>query len=172
MPHDSNINAPPSAKTLSKQPATPLSEAEFLVKQQADAKKAISRTVDELKRDLVKAADPRAWMQVHPWATLVATTVAGFAAAAATIPSKEQQALSRLEKIEEALDAAERGRVDGDGHARKSSKRGALGGYAFRLLQPMIISTLTGFISGKAAAEPPTGGANPAEAMAESAPPA
>src|SRR4051812_4191998 len=101
MPHDSNSSAASSAKTSSKPPATTLTEAQYLIKQQADAKKAISRTIDGLKSDLVQAADPRAWMQVHPWATMAASAVAGFAATAAVVPSKEQQALKRLEKLEE-----------------------------------------------------------------------
>jgi hypothetical protein len=152
MPHDSNSNAPSSAKTSSKRPATPLTEAQYLAKQQADAQKAITRTLAQLKLDLVKTADPRAWMNVHPWATLGAAAVAGFAAAATVVPSKEQQALKKLRELEEALEAREHPERDGNG--RKKSTMSGIGGMVFRIIQPMIISTLTGFLSGKAAAEP------------------
>src|SRR5687768_1570686 len=100
MPHDSNSNAPSSARTSSKPPATPLSESQYLAKQQADAKKAITRTLDELRHDLIGAADPRGWMQMYPWMTMATTAAASFVATAAVVPSKEQQALNRLTKLE------------------------------------------------------------------------
>src|SRR4030095_488402 len=103
MPHDSNSSVPSSAKTSSKPPATPLTEAQYLTKQQADAQKAITRTLEQLKLDLVKTAAPRAWMLGPPGATLGVTAVAGFVAAAAMVPSKEQQALRKLRELEEAL---------------------------------------------------------------------
>ena len=93
-------------------------------------------------------------MNVHPWATLGAAAVAGFAAAATVVPSKEQQALRKLQALEEALE--DRANPDRrDGGSRRSAMAG-LGGLVYRILQPMVISTLTGFVSGKAAAEPST----------------
>ena len=49
--------------------------------------------------------DPRAWMRAAPWTTLAAAAVTGFVAAAAAVPSKEQQALKRLREIEKALNS-------------------------------------------------------------------
>src|SRR5215217_2801559 len=103
MPHDSNSNAPSSDKTSGNAPATPLSESAYLAQQANDARAAISRAVDDLKREMLHSVDPGAWMKTHPWATMGAAAVAGFVAAAATIPSKEQAALKRLAEIEKAL---------------------------------------------------------------------
>ena len=102
----------------------------------------------------MKTADPRAWMNVHPWATLGVAAVAGFATAATVVPSKEQQALRKLRELEEALERKEHPERDGTG--RRKSALGGLGGFVYRIIQPMVISTLTGFLSGKAAAEPST----------------
>src|SRR4051812_41641164 len=124
MPHDNSSNAPASERTTKSaatdrgnkpdapageaalppqqaasdresKPDAPASESAFLTKQAADAKAAIARVSEELKNDLAKGVDPRAWMQVAPWTTLASAAVAGFLAAAATIPSKEEQALRR-----------------------------------------------------------------------------
>src|SRR5688572_22493693 len=146
MPHDSNSSAPSSARTSSKPPATPLSESQYLTKQQADAKKAISRTAEQLRGDLMQLADPRGWMQTHPWATLAASAVAGFSATAAVVPSKDQQALKRLQKLEEAIARAEHPERF-DGKASKKAGGSGITGMMYRVVQPMIISTLTGFLS-------------------------
>jgi hypothetical protein len=162
MPHESNSNAPSSAKTSTTPPVTSLSESQYLAQQQADAKKAIERSLEQLRAELMQSADPRAWMQTHPWMTLCASAVAGFVASAATVPSKEQQALNRLAKLEEVVARAEHPeRFNGNGQ-RKSG--GAITGIIYRIVQPMIVSTLTGFLSGKAAAEEPTGGMEPGAA--------
>ena len=74
-----------------------------MTKQAADAKAAIGSVVNDIKRDLQQGIDPRGWMQVAPWTTLGAAAVAGFLAGALTVPSKEEQTLKRLKKIEAAL---------------------------------------------------------------------
>src|SRR5437016_9533541 len=76
------------------------SEADFLTLQQEHAKAAIGRVVSEIKGALAEGADPRAWVQQYPWATLGASAVAGFVAATMLIPSREQQALKKLAEIE------------------------------------------------------------------------
>src|SRR5689334_5167516 len=99
MPQDSSSNAPSSAKT-SAPPADPSSkaqtESEFLKRQSNDARAAISRAMRDVQHEIAQSADPRAWMKVHPWATLGVAAVAGFAAAAVAIPNEEQQALRRI----------------------------------------------------------------------------
>src|SRR3954452_3884664 len=102
MAHDSSNSGPSSGQTSTSVPKAQqaLGESEFLTKQAADAKAAISRVVSDMKNDLAKSADPRGWMQVAPWTTLGVAAVAGFVAAAVAVPSKEDQALKRLKKIE------------------------------------------------------------------------
>src|SRR6185436_20274073 len=100
MKTGSNSSAPASGQTSSTTPHTPASESAFLTEQSEKAKAAISGAVDQLKTDLAKAADPRLWTKEYPWASVAAAAVGGFIAASMVVPSKEQQALKRLEKIE------------------------------------------------------------------------
>lgn len=50
-----------------------------------------------------QGTNPVDWAKQYPWATLGASAVAGFVAAALVVPSKEQQALAKLGAIERAL---------------------------------------------------------------------
>lgn len=88
--------------------------------------------------------------------------VAGFAAAAAFVPSKEDQALRRLAKIEKAL-MPERAKRDGhaadpgeDGGAKDFSRGrsgflGAIGRQVLETIKPALMSALTAGITAKAA---------------------
>src|SRR4051812_33171638 len=116
MTNASNSSAPSSERTSPSAPKTPPGESDFLTRQAADAKSAISRVMDDIKHDVAHGVDPRAWMQVAPWTTLASATIAGFLAAAAAVPSKEQQALKRLRKLEDAL------RPEADGDVRSSTR--------------------------------------------------
>jgi hypothetical protein len=143
------------------------SEADFLTMQQEYAKAAIGRAVGELKEALASGADPRAWAKQYPWATLAASALAGFAATAALVPSREQQALKKLAEIERALNPeprrrAERARdehpdsVDGKGgsddyKAGKQSFMTAMLGEAIKAVRPALISLLTAGVTAKAA---------------------
>jgi hypothetical protein len=176
MDQDSSSSAPRSGQTSASAAAAPhLSESEFLARQAADAKAAISHVIDEIKNDLAKGADPRGWVQVAPWTSLGVAAAAGFVAAAAMIPSKEDQALKRLRKIEEALSPHR-----GNGHAEPvdsnnpkgvaaatSSKSflSQLAGQVLHAIQPVLISTLTAGVTAKAAQpDQPAAGVNPGEA--------
>lgn len=90
--------------------------------------------------------------------------VAGFAAAAAFVPSKEEQALRRLAKIEKALmpehsRAARDGRDHDpgeDGGAKDFSRGrsgflGAVGRQILETIKPALMSALTAGITAKAA---------------------
>jgi len=59
----------------------------------------------DIKAKLGQGVDPKAWAREHPWVTIGAAAVAGFAATAALVPSKEEQALKKLAAIERALNA-------------------------------------------------------------------
>jgi hypothetical protein len=178
MPHDSNSNAPSSGRTSASAQATrptdptgekkaaEIGESAFLTRQAADAKRAISRVVDDLKNELSTSVDPRAWMQVHPWTTMGAAAVAGFLAAAVAIPSKEQQALKRLAEIEKALMPRHRANgypddaeVNGNS-VRKAGQGGSfLAGLASQVLhavQPVLMSAITAGVTAKSVEpEPP-----------------
>jgi hypothetical protein len=71
-------------------------EAAFLAQQAVDARAAISRVLSDLGNDLGQAANPSYLMRRYPWLTLGASAIAGFAATAALVPSKEEQALRKL----------------------------------------------------------------------------
>jgi len=119
----------------------------------------MSRAVDDLKRELAQGADPRAWMQVHPWATMGAAAVAGFVAASMLVPSEEEKALKRLKKIEEALTPHMRrnydttGNGDGVGKVQSGSAGGGflagLAGQVLRAVQPVLMSAITAGVTAK-----------------------
>ena len=96
--------------------SAPLTEAQYLAEQSAAARAAISAALADLKADVVRVADPRRLLHTHPWITLASAAVAGFAAAATAIPSKEQQALRRLEAIQRAMHAREVHPKNGNGN--------------------------------------------------------
>jgi hypothetical protein len=139
-----------------------------LAKQAADAKAAVGAVFNDLKKDLGTAADPRAWMQVAPWTTLAVAAVGGFVAAAAIVPSKEQQTLKRLRKIEEALRPKRHveDAVNGDGVRKVESGQGSflagLAGQILRSVQPVLMSALTAGITAKTVdSDKPIGGTDP-----------
>jgi len=131
-----------------------LGEAEFL-RQEADrARKAMSATWAEAKANLMRGVDPRAWTGAHPWIALSAGAVAGFFAAYAVVPSKEEQALKRLARIEQALSggapaAATAANASADGQNQKSGIFGSIGGEILKTLRPALASALSAVISAK-----------------------
>jgi hypothetical protein len=103
-----NAKEQTSDTTSSTAPANPaeLGESDFL-QQQADlAQEAIARTWKEITGGLGQGVSPGAWTREYPWIAVGAATVAGFFAASALIPSKEQQALRKLAALERALHPA------------------------------------------------------------------
>jgi len=137
-----------------------LTEEQFLARQSNDAKAAVARTLKELEQELLTTADPRAWMKVHPWATLGAAALAGFAAAAAAVPSQEEQAMRRIAKLEDALNGnghSHRDRDDRDRDDRKHdtepSMLAKLAGVALKAAQPVLASALAGITASFTAKE-------------------
>ena len=123
-----------------------LTEAEFLEHQAAAARTAIVDALADLKTDLATGADPRVWMKSHPWITLASAAVAGFAAAAAVVPSRERQALKKLERIERALHAGRKHYENGDGAAAEKTEHGGLIAKllheVFGVIKPAVISLI------------------------------
>ena len=115
-----------------------------------------------MKGDLAQGIDPRPWMKNYPWATLGVSAVAGFAAAAMLIPSKEEQALKKLAAIERALNPPPPRRepeedmsVDGKQGAKdyKSGRAGlltSLMGEVIGAVKPALISLLTSGVTASA----------------------
>ena len=108
-----------------------------------------------------RGLNPLLWGREHPWLTIAASTVGGFAAAAALIPSKEEQTLARLRRLREAMEPSEKPSQD-DKHSKTAkAAEGAIGGLLLRqvigLIRPVIVSLLRGATSAqKAQADPLT----------------
>ena len=149
-------------------------EAAYLERQQQLARQAISRALGDLLSYGKQAIDPAKATASHPWVTLAASAAAGFAAAAVAVPSKEQQALRKLAKIERALnlnsperhshngnsaapdDAANGYDVSGKSgeqayQSGRSSLMRAILGELVGALKPAIISLLTAGVTGAVA---------------------
>jgi hypothetical protein len=150
-------------KPNEKKPGGPSSEAEFLQQQADEARKALSAAFGDLSKSLRDGLDPTLWTKEHPWAMVAGATVAGFAAAAMFVPSKEEQALRRLARIEKALMPERSSKHGHDGHdsgedggAKDFSKGrtgflGAVGRQVLETIKPALMSALTAGITAKAA---------------------
>jgi len=125
-----------------------LSEAMYLKEQSANAKAAIKNALTDFGKGLGHGVDPRAWTQEYPWMSVGAAAILGFVAASAVIPSKEEQALKRLARIEKALhpekQEAKHERVET--HGKKVEKKGLLASMAgdfIRAVGPAVVSAIT-----------------------------
>jgi len=116
------------------------SETDFLAKQVADAKAAMNRVIGEMTRDVGQGVDPRAWVQAAPWTTLAAAAVAGFVATALAVPSKEEQAVRRLKKLEAALSpASQNGQNEGHNESASAAGRSGAGPAAQTFLSALVL---------------------------------
>jgi hypothetical protein len=61
-----------------------------LAREITDAKAALSQAVADLSSGLTSTADLQQWIKRYPWAALGAATVAGFAAAVALTPARDE----------------------------------------------------------------------------------
>lgn len=135
-----------------------LSDSEFLARQADEAMKAMARTWAEMKGGLGAGANPVEWAKQYPWVTLGAGAVAGFVATALLVPSKEDQALRKLAKIERALNPEPRHRepprTNGDRDERDRKQGGGLmymlGRELIKAVQPAVVSLLTAGVTAKA----------------------
>lgn len=134
--------------------------AAYVARQADDARKAIAQTVTALKGNLLSGVDPRGWTKEHPWIAVGSAAVAGFVAAVALVPTKDDQALNRLKAIERALSMEperRRAAADEDGDAGKEYAQGkhsfltGLGKELLGAVKPLILSTLTAGVTAAAA---------------------
>jgi hypothetical protein len=117
---------------------------------------------------LGQGANPVEWAREYPWASVGAAAVAGFVAANVLIPSKEDQALKKLARLERALSSPPPPVIDGSTPDKDPAKHGVLYGLlnqALKAVQPAIISAITAHVAKN---EPSNGQPHPA---AGSAPP-
>ena len=142
------------------EPAPTTDEAAFLAQQAADAKAAISRTLSEIGTGLGQSVNISGWTRQYPWITLGASTIAGFVATAAIVPSKEDQALRKLAKIERALNPAPAPKkeetVDHADGAQKfkaghQSFARTILGELLKAIQPALLSMVTAGVAARTA---------------------
>ena len=149
-------------------PQSASSESEYLEQQASAAKAAISGAFADLKTDLAKGVDPRVWIKSHPWITMASAAVAGFAAAATVVPSKEEQALRRLEAIEEAIHGKKHaGQAGSNGNGSDETARSGHGGLIGMILHELLAvikPAIVTLISSHFASKEPT--ENPADTTA------
>lgn len=163
------MNEQPKHNTRSDDDAKHDPKADYLTQQASEASAAISAAFGALADDLKKGVDPQAWAKRYPWAAVGAAAVAGFFAASAAVPSKEQQALKKLERIERALrpsypegepyPQAVAAR-EGQAKAQDKSFASKIMSEIFSALKPALSSALAAGISAKAASGDGSSGGN------------
>ena len=95
--------APSAAMSTSEPRAANSTEREYLAHEAADAKTAMSRTLESLKASLAASADLRLWVSQHPWASIGIAVVGGFAAATAVTPKPGERLTEKCSKLAEQL---------------------------------------------------------------------
>jgi len=123
-------------------------ESEYLAQQAQAAQAALGQAWDEFKSKLGHGVDPKAWARQHPWMAIGGAAVAGFAATAALVPSKEQQALRKLAELERALHPPMLQPTNGDAKKAKAGILTTIALEAFALLRPVLASILTAQMGG------------------------
>ena len=137
---------PPSA------PPDNLTEQQYLAQQAHNARLAMSRVWQQTRSQLGQGANPIEWARRFPWVTVGTAAVAGFTAAAMLIPSKEQEALRRLARIERALNPPPARPAHGNGDT-KTEHHGILGTIlheALAVLRPALVSLMAAGMAGSA----------------------
>ena len=146
------------------EPAPKTDESRFLAQQAADAKAAIKAAFADIATGCGQSVSVGGWMKQYPWLTLGASTVAGFVASAMIVPSKEEQALRKLAKIERALNPPRPKAVeteeDEDADKAAGAKQYKSGrtsfmrsvmGEVIKAVQPAVVSLLTAGVTAQAA---------------------
>ena len=69
-----------------------VSDAEYLAREIADAKAALSRSLADLKSSAAASVDLAAWARAYPWPTIAASAATGFAVAALIMSKSKKSA--------------------------------------------------------------------------------
>lgn len=129
-------------------PPPPAGEAAVHSMRARHASAAAADALTEAATHLGTAADPRAWVKTHPWASLGIGAAAGFVTAATVVPSQKQKMERRLKVLERSL------RDEASTTSRMFARRPSGGSRLFRLIwrlgKPSLISLLTGMAGGAA----------------------
>jgi ElaB/YqjD/DUF883 family membrane-anchored ribosome-binding protein len=80
-----------------------VSEADYLTRQQDEARAAISGVLADMKRALADGADIRQWTRQHPWIMAGSAAAAGFVAGMLVVPKKEESFKEYFEEKWEAF---------------------------------------------------------------------
>lgn len=88
--------------------AKPQTSAQLAAQESREARDAMFAALDDLKQSAASAADPRLWTREHPWAAVGIAAAAGFAAAAALTPRRDETAKEHFQHLAEQLRAATR----------------------------------------------------------------
>jgi hypothetical protein len=143
-------SAPASAAAKATGNPAELSEAQFLQQQAELAKAAIARTFKRFTQEMGQGANPVEWAREYPWISMGAAAVAGFVAANMLIPSKEDQALKKLARLERALSPPPPPLIDAATPDKEPAKHGVVYGLlnqALKAIQPAIISAITAHVA-------------------------
>jgi hypothetical protein len=120
--------------------------------------RAMKKTLREVQGNLTKGLSLQGVAKDHPWMTVAAGAVAGFATGAAITPNKRDAALKRLAEIERALHpaappgAAHAKGVDGGPQPRSSSFVNTLMHEVFALAKPVLVNGVTAMLAAHTAA--------------------
>ena len=143
------------------QVATEPTESEYLAQQAQAAQAALRLAWDEFKGKLEHGVDPKAWAKQHPWIAIGGAAVAGFAATAALVPSKEEQALRKLAELERALHPPTPAETkNGDAKSEKAGLLTTILLEGFALLRPVLTGILATQLGGAPASGPPASESN------------
>lgn len=148
---DAGVSPSEAAALGLEQPEPPEPEAGEGAVHAMRARHASAATMDALGEagaHLGAAADPRAWVRTHPWATLGAGAVVGFMAAATVVPSRKQSMERRLRVLERSL--RDEATATNQAFKKRSRGSGRLLKLAWRLGRPTVISMLSGLAGGAA----------------------
>ena len=127
-------------------------ESEFLSQEAERAKAAITESLAALGKSLGRAADPHRLTKDHPYLAVGVAAVAGFAAAASLVPSKQQQTFKTLAAIERSLQKPaktdEKAEPDKKAGSAVSGFLGIILAEVFKLIRPLLTTLVTNAVSG------------------------
>ena len=160
--------------SVKKPSAKPLSEAEFVAQQAADAKAAMAAAWGDLTGALKNTGDLTLWAKRYPWLTTGAAAVAGFVASYTLIPTSKKEAAEKWEHLKSAVTGAPHPHsgvqpgvdaIEIDGQRfeaagkpapeKKPAEQGALAmllAQAFSAIKPVVMNLVASKFGGK---EPP-----------------
>jgi hypothetical protein len=140
MLNDATSSADASAKTWEREPKHAATEADFLAEQLDQSRAAIARTLQELKGNAAAAADLRFWTDRHPWLTVAAATVTGFAAAAVILPAKGEKLTEKWSRTAGMLfgDDDEEDELPEEPAPRVRKRKAAKSSFLTPLLAPLV----------------------------------